>query len=67
MKRVAPPKVKQESKVAKPGSFGAKPTQSKFGKAKAGSSNNNSLKAMLELKKQQEKEKASLNLMDFMS
>lgn len=69
VKRVAPPKVKQESKVSKPtSSFGSKPPQSKFGKAgKTATTNKNSLKAMLELKKQQEKEKSSLNLMDFMS
>ncbi|KAG5354736.1 hypothetical protein CJU89_6525 [Yarrowia sp. B02] len=66
VKRAAPPKVKQESKIAKPTSFGSKPPASKFGKA-GKAQNKNSLKAMLELKKQQEQQKSSLNLMDFMN
>ncbi|KAG5361204.1 hypothetical protein CJU90_2581 [Yarrowia sp. C11] len=70
IKRVPTKKVKEESKVTKPGSkstpFASKP-QSKFGKAGKASSSANSLKAMLELKKQKEKENSSLNLMDFMN
>lgn len=73
VKRMPAKKVKQESKVSKPTScgskstLGSKPPQSKFGKAGKAAQNKNSLKAMLELKKQKEKEKSSLNLMDFMN
>lgn len=60
IKRVVVPKTKNEPKISKPV---AKPG-SKF--SKNSSSSKSGLKAMLELKKQQE-QKSGLNLMDFMN